>query len=84
MGSPHPLLSPSVIPLPFSWLTLFGHVTAAIAGGEREGKGEWRKDGQIVLFFLLFSPSQNKELRSGVKSEERQNSEGGATDGQRF
>lgn len=59
MGSPHPLLSPSVIPLPFSWLTLFGHVTAAVAGGEREGKREWRKDGQIVLFFPpLFTLSE--------------------------
>lgn len=38
VGSPHPLLSPLVIPLPFSWQTLFGHVTAA---REREitGKG---------------------------------------------
>lgn len=62
IGSPHPLLSPSVIPLPFSWLALFGHVTEAIAGGERER--EWGKDGQIVLFPPLFSPSRKRELWS--------------------
>lgn len=62
IGSPHPLLSPSVIPLPFSWLALFGHVTEARAGGERARENGGRMDG--LFFFLLFSPSQNRELRS--------------------
>lgn len=53
IGSPHPLLSPSVIPLPFSWLTLFGHVTAAIAGGERMRKGKGWPD---CSFFSSFRP----------------------------
>lgn len=65
IGSPHPPLSPSVIPLPFSWLALFGHVTVAIA--EREREREWGKDGQIVLFL----PSQNWELWSDERRSRR-------------
>lgn len=68
IGSPHPLLSPSIIPLPFSWLTLFGHVTAAIAGGERMRKGKGWPD---CSFLLLFSPAQNRGLRSDERWSQR-------------
>lgn len=48
-GSPHPFLSSSIVPLSFSRLALFGHVTAARAG-ERKRRKEKGEDGQIVFF----------------------------------
>jgi len=71
IGSPHPLLSPSVIPLPFSWLALFGHVTAAIAGGqtEREGKKGGRMDRLFFFSFFSFCPLRTEGF--GLRDEVR-------------
>lgn len=55
IGSPHPLL----VPLPFSWLALFGHVASSIAGGQRE------KGGRMDRLFFFFFSSQREESLMG-------------------
>ena len=67
--SPHPPLSPSVVPLPFSPLALFGHVTAAIAGGEREKERENGGRMDRLYFFFRLLRRESFGLRRWNQSE---------------